>query len=110
MNKEIKTDHFKTLEDLLENCKMWINEEDCYAYWRYFEMQCMEEMYKYIVELKKENEKLNHYKLLYQKVKDRNDKAIEYLEQQLEYSKKNCIPARTFTCEKALKILKGNEE
>lgn len=27
----------------------------------------------------KKNEKLNHYKLLYQKVKDRNDKAIEYV-------------------------------
>ena len=31
-------------------------------------------------ELKKENEKLNHYKLLYQKVKERNDKALEYVE------------------------------
>ena len=30
--------------------------------------------------LEQENEKLNHYKLLYQKVKDRNDKAIEILE------------------------------
>ena len=30
--------------------------------------------------LKQENEKLNHYKLLYQKVKDRNDKAIEFIE------------------------------
>ena len=84
MNKEIKTDHFKTLEDLLENCKKWINEEDCYAYWRYFEMQCMEEMYKYIVELQQENEKLNHYKLLYQKVKDRNDKAIELLKEKVK--------------------------
>lgn len=31
-------------------------------------------------ELIKEIEKLNHYKLLYQKVKERNDKAIEYVE------------------------------
>lgn len=43
-----------------------------------------EELYKEYLEkenkqLKEENEKLNHYKLLYQKVKDRNDKAIEYL-------------------------------
>ena len=37
---------------------------------------------KKVEELIKENEKLNHYKLLYQKVKDRNDKAIEYLEQE----------------------------
>ena len=35
---------------------------------------------KKVEELIKENEKLNHYKLLYQKVKVRNDKAIEYVE------------------------------
>lgn len=35
---------------------------------------------KKVEELIKENEKLNHYKLLYQKVKERNDKAIEYIE------------------------------
>ena len=34
----------------------------------------------FIEELVKENEKLNHYKLLYQKVKERNDKAIEFIE------------------------------
>ena len=33
-----------------------------------------------IYNLKQKNEKLNHYKLLYQKVKDRNDKAIEFIE------------------------------
>ena len=43
-----------------------------------------EELYKEYLEkenqqLKKENEKLNHYKLLYQKVKEKNDKAVEYM-------------------------------
>lgn len=38
------------------------------------------ELYIENQKLKKENEKLNHYKLLYQKVKERNDKAIEYVE------------------------------
>lgn len=39
------------------------------------------EFYKDLSEqLQQENEKLNHYKLLYQKVKERNDKAIEYIE------------------------------
>lgn len=37
------------------------------------------ELLLYIKSLEQENEKLNHYKLLYQKVKDRNDKAIEYI-------------------------------
>lgn len=68
------------------------------------------EVTNYIKSLEQENEKLNHYKLLYQKVKERNTEAIEYLEQQLEYSKKDCIPARQFTCEKSLKILEGNNE
>ena len=36
---------------------------------------------KEVVEIvQQENEKLNHYKLLYQKVKERNDDAIEYVE------------------------------
>ena len=34
--------------------------------------------------LQDENEKLNHYKLLYQKVKERNDKAIEYIDNCLD--------------------------
>lgn len=38
------------------------------------------EFYKDLSEqLQQENCKLHHYKLLYQKVKDRNDKAIEYI-------------------------------
>ena len=73
-------------------------------------------------ELLKENEKLNHYKLLYQKVKERNDKAIEFIE-----SKNNgiCIVngeekgAYTFLLDfdksrefvwSLLEILKGNNE
>ena len=31
--------------------------------------------------LKKENEMLNHYKLLYQKVKERNDKALKFIQE-----------------------------
>lgn len=38
-----------------------------------------EKVTKSLIELQQENEKLNHYKLLYQKVKERNDKAIEYI-------------------------------
>lgn len=36
---------------------------------------------KEVVEIvQKENEKLNHYKLLYQKVKERNDEALKFVE------------------------------
>lgn len=44
------------------------------------DMNGMKKLEEYITNLQQENEKLNHYKLLYQKVKERNDKAIEYLE------------------------------
>lgn len=66
---------------------------------------------KKVEELIKENEKLNHYKLLYQKVKDRNDKAIEYIEE-------NCwlSAMKEFNCLESgevkylVEILKGNNE
>lgn len=66
---------------------------------------------KKVEELIKENEKLNHYKLLYQKVKDRNDKAIEYLEQEpvIEINGE----FRNIYSEddnKLLEILKGNND
>lgn len=76
MNKEIKTDHFKTLNELLETCKMWIEEEDWYAYNRFFEMQCMEEMYEYIVKLQQENKELHN--------------KIDKLEDELEWYKQEC--------------------
>lgn len=64
----------------------------------------------YVLKLEKENEKLNHYKLLYQKVKERNDKAIEYIE-------KNCwlSAMKEFNCLESgevkyiVDILKGNK-
>lgn len=64
-----------------------------------------------IVELQKENEKLNHYKLLYQKVKERNTKVIDYIE-------KNCwlSAMKEFNCLESgevkylVEILKGDNE
>ena len=64
--------------------------------------------------LQEENEKLNHYKLLYQKVKDRNDKAVEYIKSNLKYATNpdgvdepylDC-----YECRDLLEILKGNNE
>lgn len=43
--------------------------------------------YQNRIMLLEENEKLNHYKLLYQKVKDRNDKAIEKIDSFIECCK-----------------------
>ena len=58
---------------------------------------------KRIEELKKENEMLHHYKLLYQKVKDRNDKAIDFLENHRSGSD-------WYDTRDLLDILKGNNE
>lgn len=75
-----------------------------------------EELYKEYLEnenkqLKKENEKLNHYKLLYQKVKERNDKAIEYSESfDIKYLHECMEHNLVDVLEKILKILKGNNE
>lgn len=77
------------------------------------EEKSWEELYEDNVALTKENEKLNHYKLLYQKVKERNDKAIEYI-----YN--NSIPTSFSNpplqldfegnIKDLLKILEGNNE
>ena len=63
--------------------------------------------------LKEENEKLNHYKLLYQKVKDRNDKAIEYIENNTYTSAgslKTTLYIQNDELYDFLDILKGNNE
>ena len=56
----------------------------------------------------KKNEKLNHYKLLYQKVKDRNDKAIEFISK-LSSKGRDCEIYADIKRE-ILELLKGNNE
>ena len=61
--------------------------------------------------LQQENEKLNHYKLLYQKVKDRNDKAIDYIEDRYDPEQK--VLTHTFdkdNVEELYKILEGKND
>lgn len=58
--------------------------------------------------LQQENEKLNHYKLLYQKVKDRNDKAIEFISK-LSSKGRDCEIYADIKRE-ILELLKGNNE
>lgn len=65
-----------------------------------------DECYVYLGDYRKlqqENEKLNHYKLLYQKVKDRNDKCINYI-------KYEAIIDNEYYRHEILDILKGNNE
>ena len=93
----------KRLEEMTNNYKL--NSEDLhYAIILYY----------LIINLQQENEKLNHYNLLYQKVKDRNDKAIEFIKSNLKYATN---PDRVdepyldcYECRDLLEILKGNNE
>ena len=67
-------------------------------------------------ELKQENKRLKEEYTLLQNASDeyedelqnRINKAIKYTKEQLEYSKKDCVPARGIVCEKLLKILGGD--
>lgn len=61
-----------------------------------------------IYKLQQENEKLNHYKLLYQKVKERNDKAIEFISK-LSSKGRDCEIYVDIKRE-ILELLKGNNE
>ena len=75
-----------------------------------------DECYVYLGDYRKlqqENEKLNHYKLLYQKVKERNDKAIEYLEREMQEGRSESnlwLMGCYDEDKKLLEILKGNNE
>ena len=70
---------------------------------------------EYINNIEKENEKLNHYKLLYQKVKDRNYKAIEYVNKngEKQYNHHDNYRGKWYSPDELdalLDILKGNIE
>ena len=58
--------------------------------------------------LQQENEKLNHYKLLYQKVKERNAKAIEFIEELYDNTDDiTCYDIDRYRREELLDVLKG---
>ena len=63
MSKKINTDHFSTMEDLLEHLKNWERDDDIDAYYRFFSPSCafelankIEKQQKEIKELKEINE------------------------------------------------------
>ena len=71
MNKEeVKFDHFKDIEELIKHLEMWYAEDDYFAYERYFHLRDARIMGMFIYELQQENQEL----------KDRIDKAVEYIE------------------------------
>ena len=56
MNEEIKTDHFKTMEELLKHLKIWEEDGDYDAYYRFFCPRCAYELAHEIEKQQKEKE------------------------------------------------------
>jgi len=98
MNKEYKiTELFGSYQLEIDNNKLFYDVDKDIA--------------NIIQTLQQENEKLNHYKLLYQKVKDRNDKAIKMIEQdELHLYSTDSNEVFEAGVEELLEILKGNNE
>lgn len=69
MSEEIKADHFKTMEDLLKHLKMWEEDDDYDAYYRFFCPRCAYEMAH---KIEKQNELLS-----------KKDKVIDCLIQEI---------------------------
>jgi hypothetical protein len=44
MSEKINTDHFSTMEDLLEHLKKWERDDDIDAYYRFFSPSCAFEL------------------------------------------------------------------
>lgn len=106
-------EHLKELEEKFENGEFEDSEVmDLLIHYRNENGILLEEN-KNIGE---ENCKLHHYKLLYQKVKERNDKAIEYVENNINFCKNDSqgtydvCNIRIASDKKLLEILKCNIE
>ena len=113
MNKEeIKFDHFKDIEELIQHLEMWYAEDDYYAYDRYFHLRDARIMGMFIYELQQENKQLreelkavrkglskvsvkrNKWKNRYYKEKRKNKQLKEVINKAIEYINNN-YPLRT---------------
>lgn len=72
--EEIRTDHFKTMEELLKHLKMWETDDDYDAYYRFFCRRCAYEMAHKIDKLQKENKELKEEN---KELRDTNNKLYE---------------------------------
>lgn len=63
MSEEINTDHFSTMEELLEHLKNWERDDDIDAYYRFFSPNCAFELANKIEKQQKEIEERNKYNI-----------------------------------------------
>ena len=114
MNREeVKFDHFKDIQELIQHLEMWYAEDDYFAYDRYFHLRDARIMGMFIYELQQENqqlkEKINTYEdpedltlmFMYcdEKAKDKIKQLKEVIEEVREYAKRFDIERLHETCE-----------
>lgn len=110
-NQKLKEEILKLEDKYIHNVPC-CNEEDCDFYKKYKENEA-DLTTVYLKGYEDGKDLYNHYKLLYQKVKDRNDKAIEYIKEQGCYeedTKVFCDDLNYYAIPKLLEILKGNNK
>ena len=66
MSEKINTDHFSTMEDLLEHLKNWERDDDIDAYYRFFSPGCAFELAN---KIEKQQKIIEEYKEHYENMK-----------------------------------------
>ena len=94
MSEKINTDHFSTMEDLLEHLKIWEKDDDIDAYYRFFSPNCAFELANKIEKQQKEIEELKEKEknLIFQ-LKDEEKELIEVtdkIREKINYYRKYC--------------------
>lgn len=69
MNKELKFDHFKNIDELLQHIDIWYKEDDI-DYTRWFHLEDLKKVKDYITNLQQENKQLK------EELKEANDNII----------------------------------
>lgn len=105
MNREIKFDHFKNIDELLEHIDTWYKEDDI-DYTRWFHLEDLKKVKDYITNLQQENKQLKEEK---KKVRDYINKHCVNEKVSKEVGYKCYTMADTNELEKIMKIL-GDKE
>ena len=107
-NEKLKEEFLKLEDKYIHNVPC-CNEEDCDFYKKYKENET-DLTLVYLKGYEDGKEKYNHYKLLYQKVKERNMEAIKLIENDLSLGISTFGSIYSIGANKVLDILKGNNE
>lgn len=74
MSEEINTDHFSTMEELLEHLKNWERDDDTDAYYRFFCPSCAFELAN---KIEKQQKEIEGYKIIRNMLEETQMKLFE---------------------------------